>query len=197
MCTPGPILLLFVFLLESERLADRAPVSAAGIWALQSALDDGAATSAGLAFAAVDPEIFAGVGVAGRPAVFAVVSNDAVAGVFEDVGGEQLSRRCDDLFSLHLRERRNLAKWAQTRQKTYLRFKNIADSGKHILAQKRISQLILSASQQPLNGEGGVKAFAEHIALSVRNLAVAGQRLNSVHAGKRDAKSDSDEVGSL
>ena len=77
-----------------------APVGAAGVGALEGALDGGFAAAAGLVFAAVDPQVFAGVGAVGGPAILAAVSNDPVARVFEDVCGEKLLRRRDYHFRL-------------------------------------------------------------------------------------------------
>ena len=64
-----------------------APVGASCVAALQGALDRGFAAAAGLAFAAVDPKIVTGGGVAGGAAILAAVGDDAVTGIFQDVGG--------------------------------------------------------------------------------------------------------------
>ena len=118
-----------------------APVGAAGVAALQGALNWGLADAAGLAFAAVDPEVVAGVGCAGSAALAAAVRDDQVVGVFEDVGGEELLGGFYDLFRLTTGEGADLEEGVELEGEADFGFEDVAYAGEYALTQEDVGYL--------------------------------------------------------
>lgn len=176
-------------------LAVGAPVGAAGVRALEAALDGGVAAATGFAFATIDPEAGAGVGVAGGAAFAALEGDDAVGGVFEDVGGEESLGGGDHVFRLARGEGADPAEGAQAEQETDLRLVDIAHAGQDFLAKEDVAQLFVHIGQEAGDGVVGVKGFAQDVAVRGGNSAVAGERGCGVHFGDGDADCKSDEVG--
>ena len=109
------------------------PVAASCVAALQGALDGGFADAAGLAFAAVDPEVVSGIGCARGAALATAIGDDEAVGVFEDVGGEEFLRGFDDLFGVTASEGTDLAEGIELEDKADLGFEDIPDAGEDLL----------------------------------------------------------------
>src|ERR1700757_5049345 len=73
-------------------LAARAPESDARVVTLNAAADSLATAAAGLTGAAIHPQAGAWIGLVCRAPSAPPVSNDAVAGIFQNIGAHQLAR---------------------------------------------------------------------------------------------------------